>query len=74
MQANNTYQTEFRSQESEWAKRPATANRMNFVLANLFSGFYLIISKQVRTGDYIKLDAGQEGYITDITWRNTTIK
>ncbi len=43
-------------------------------LANLFSGFYLIISKQVKTGDYIKLEAGEEGYITDITWRNTTIK
>jgi small-conductance mechanosensitive channel len=43
-------------------------------LANLFSGFYLIISKQIRTGDYIKLDDGYEGYITDITWRNTNIK
>lgn len=44
-------------------------------LANLFSGFYLIISKQVRTGDYVKLDSGShEGYVTDITWRNTTIK
>ncbi|RUR75049.1 mechanosensitive ion channel protein [Chlorogloeopsis fritschii PCC 6912] len=43
-------------------------------LANLFSGVYLIISKQVKTGDYVKLDGGYEGYITDITWRNTTIK
>ncbi|ARV59904.1 mechanosensitive ion channel protein MscS [Nostocales cyanobacterium HT-58-2] len=44
-------------------------------LANLFSGLYLIISKQVRTGDYVKLDDGNhEGYVTDITWRNTTIK
>ncbi|MDF5715107.1 MAG: mechanosensitive ion channel family protein, partial [Rhizonema sp. NSF051] len=43
-------------------------------LANLFSGFYLIISKQVRTGDYVKVDGEHEGYITDITWRNTTIK
>ncbi|KAB8317930.1 mechanosensitive ion channel family protein [Tolypothrix campylonemoides VB511288] len=44
-------------------------------LANLFSGFYLIISKQVRTGDYVKLaDGNHEGYVTDITWRNTTIK
>ncbi|MBW4597983.1 MAG: mechanosensitive ion channel family protein [Brasilonema angustatum HA4187-MV1] len=44
-------------------------------LANLFSGFYLIVSKQVRTGDYVKLDGGgHEGYVTDITWRNTTIK
>ncbi len=44
-------------------------------LANLFSGFYLIMSKQIKTGDYIKLDSGgHEGYVTDITWRNTTIK
>ncbi|MDM9381173.1 mechanosensitive ion channel family protein [Chlorogloeopsis sp. ULAP01] len=43
-------------------------------LANLFSGVYLIISKQVKTGDYVKLDGGYEGYITDITWRNTTIR
>ncbi|MEC4818454.1 MAG: mechanosensitive ion channel, partial [Scytonema sp. PMC 1069.18] len=43
-------------------------------LANLFAGFYLIFSKQVRTGDYVKLDDGHEGYVTDITWRNTTIK
>ena len=43
-------------------------------LTNLFSGFYLIISQQVRTGDYVKLDDGYEGYVTDITWRNTTIR
>lgn len=43
-------------------------------LANLFSGFYLVISKQVRAGDYVKLDDGHQGYVTDITWRNTTIK
>jgi small-conductance mechanosensitive channel len=28
----------------------------------------------VRTGDYLKLDDGYEGYVTDINWRNTTIK
>ncbi|AKG24812.1 mechanosensitive ion channel family protein [Calothrix sp. 336/3] len=43
-------------------------------LANLFAGFYLIISKQVRTGDYIKLDGAHEGYVIDISWRNTIIK
>ncbi len=43
-------------------------------LANLFSGFYLVISKQVRAGDYVKLDDGHQGYVTDINWRNTTIK
>lgn len=43
-------------------------------LSNLFSGLYLIISGQVRTGDYVKLESGEEGYVSDITWRNTTIK
>jgi small-conductance mechanosensitive channel len=43
-------------------------------LENFFSGFYLIFSKQIRTGDYLKLDGGHEGYVTDITWRNTTIQ
>lgn len=43
-------------------------------LENIFSGFYLIFSKQVRTGDYVKLEDKHEGYVTDITWRNTTIK
>lgn len=43
-------------------------------LANLFAGFYLIISKQVKTGDYIKLEDSKEGYVTDITWRTTTVK
>ncbi|MBD2388531.1 mechanosensitive ion channel family protein [Cylindrospermum sp. FACHB-282] len=43
-------------------------------LANLFSGFYLIVSQQVRTGDYVKLDGGHEGYVLDISWRNTSIK
>ncbi len=43
-------------------------------LANLFSGFYLILSKQVRTGDYVQIESDHEGYVTDINWRNTTIK
>ena len=25
-------------------------------------------------GDYVKLDTGEEGYVSDITWRNTTIR
>ncbi|MBD2770833.1 mechanosensitive ion channel family protein [Iningainema tapete] len=43
-------------------------------LANLFCGFYLLLSKQVRTGDYVKIDGSHEGYVIDITWRDTTIK
>ena len=44
------------------------------ILSNLVSSLYLIITGQVRTGAYVKLDSGQEGYVTDITWQNTTIK
>ncbi len=43
-------------------------------LSNLFAGLHLIISRQVRTGDYVKLATGEEGYVTDINWRNTAIR
>ena len=52
----------------------AVALAFQDTLSNLFSGLYLIISRQVRTGDYVKLETGQEGYVIDITWRNTIIK
>ncbi|MCD8487319.1 MAG: mechanosensitive ion channel family protein [Desertifilum sp.] len=52
----------------------AVALAFQDTLSNLFSGLYLIISQQVRTGDYIKLETGQEGYVIDITWRNTVVR
>ncbi|MFA5090213.1 MAG: mechanosensitive ion channel family protein [Candidatus Omnitrophota bacterium] len=52
----------------------AVALALQNTLSNLFSGFHIIISKQVRIGDYVRLDSGEEGYITDITWRTTKIK
>lgn len=52
----------------------AVALAFQDTLSNIFSGLYLIISKQVRPGDYVKLETSQEGYIIDITWRNTVIK
>lgn len=52
----------------------AVALAFQDTLSNLFSGLYLIISQQVRTGDYVKLETGQEGYVVDITWRNTVIR
>lgn len=52
----------------------AVALALQDTLSNLFSGLYLIISQQVHTGDYVRLETGEEGYVTDITWRNTTIR
>lgn len=52
----------------------AVALALQDTLSNLFSGFQIILTRQVVTGDYIQLEAGQEGYVTDVEWRNTTIK
>ncbi|MEN6520613.1 MAG: mechanosensitive ion channel family protein [Armatimonadota bacterium] len=42
-------------------------------IANLFSGFYLMVDRSVRSGDYIKLDSGVEGFVDAVGWRNTRI-
>jgi small-conductance mechanosensitive channel len=52
----------------------AVALAFQDTLSNLYAGLFLIISQQVRSNDYIKLASGEEGYVADITWRNTTIR
>ena len=43
-------------------------------LSNLFAGVHILIEKPVRVGDYIKLETGQEGYVTDVGWRTTRMR
>ena len=52
----------------------AVALALQDTLSNLFAGFYVSISGLVRIGDYIKLNTGEEGYITDINWRCTMMR
>jgi small-conductance mechanosensitive channel len=52
----------------------AVALALQDTLSNLFSGLQIIASNQVRPGDYVKLESGEEGYVIDITWRNTSIR
>jgi len=52
----------------------AVALALQDTLSNLFAGFYIIVAKQLRVGDYIKLESGEEGYVTDINWRITKIR
>jgi len=52
----------------------AVALALQDTLSNLFAGFYVSLAGQVRLGDYVKLDSGEEGYVTDITWRSTTLR
>jgi small-conductance mechanosensitive channel len=52
----------------------AVALALQDTLSNLFAGFYVSLAGQVRVGDYIKLESGEEGYVTDIGWRSTTLR
>lgn len=52
----------------------AVALALRDTLANLFSGLHILLSQQIKQGDYIKMHTGEEGYVTDITWRNTSIR
>ncbi len=51
----------------------AVAFGVRETLENIFSGLQIIISKQLRVNDYIKLSTGDEGRVTDINWRYITI-
>ncbi|MBU0548641.1 MAG: mechanosensitive ion channel family protein [Candidatus Omnitrophica bacterium] len=52
----------------------AVALALQDTLTNLFAGFHITVAKQIRVGDYIKLETGEEGYVVDINWRSTKIK
>src|SRR5579871_2147019 len=52
----------------------AVALALQDTLSNLFAGFYIAVARQVRPGDYIRLNTNEEGYVTDIGWRSTTIR
>ena len=52
----------------------AVALALQDTLSNLFAGFYVAVARQIRLGDYVKLNTGEEGYVSDIGWRNTSIR
>ncbi len=41
---------------------------------NLFAGLQLSATQQIKVGDYIKLETGEEGYVTAVNLSNTHIK
>ena len=52
----------------------AAALALRNAAPNLFAGFQLSATQQIKVGDYIKLETGEEGYVTEISWNNTRIK
>jgi len=51
----------------------AVAFGVRETLENIFSGLQLIVSKQLRVNDYIRLSTGDEGRVIDINWRYITV-
>ncbi len=52
----------------------AIALALQDTLGNLFAGVQIILSRQVRQRDYIQLSSGEEGWVTDVKGRSTTIQ
>jgi small-conductance mechanosensitive channel len=52
----------------------AVALALQDTLSNLFAGFYVTMSRQIRVGDYVQLESGHEGYLVDIAWRAARIR
>lgn len=52
----------------------AVALALQDTLGNLFAGVSIIVAGQIRTNDYIRLVSGEEGFVTDVKARNTTMR
>ncbi|MCX7817178.1 MAG: mechanosensitive ion channel family protein [Syntrophales bacterium] len=52
----------------------AVALALQDTLANLFAGIHIIMSRQIKPGDFVRLTPGLEGFVQDITWRYCTIR
>jgi len=52
----------------------AVALALQDTLSNLFAGIHLLASRKIRPGDYVQLDTTEHGYVTDINWRNTSLR
>ncbi|MBI4478383.1 MAG: mechanosensitive ion channel family protein [Acidobacteria bacterium] len=52
----------------------AVALALQEPLANFFAGLFITLAGQIRVGDYVRLDSGQEGYVVDFSWRSTRLR
>jgi small-conductance mechanosensitive channel len=52
----------------------AVALALQDTLSNFFAGFYVHLDHPVHLGDYIKLDNGAEGYVSQLGWRSARIR
>lgn len=51
----------------------AVALALQDTLGNFFAGVHILMDKPFREDDYVKLDSGAEGVVTEIGWRTTRL-
>jgi small-conductance mechanosensitive channel len=52
----------------------AVALALQDTLANLFAGIFMITEKPIAAGNFIKLESGEQGYVSKVGWRCTHIR
>ena len=52
----------------------AVALALQDTLANFFAGLYLAADRPIRSGDFVRLDSGDEGYVESVGWRSTRLR
>lgn len=52
----------------------AVALGLQETLSNLFAGMQVTLAGNVRVGDFLKLESGEEGFVDDIQWRTTRVR
>ncbi len=43
-------------------------------IPDIFASFQIAAIQEFKVGDYVKIDSGEEGYITEISWNKTKLK
>lgn len=52
----------------------AVALALQDTLGNLFAGVQIILGRQIRARDYVRLETGEMGMVTDVKARSTTVR
>ena len=52
----------------------AVALAVQPTLSNFFAGTYLVMEGELNQGDYIEVEGGPSGYVTEVGWRSTKIR
>ena len=52
----------------------AVALALQPTLSNFFAGTYILADRAIEVGDYIQIQGGPEGYVTQVGWRSTKMR